>query len=345
MKHFPKVELHRHLEGTFCLPTLFRIAKKNKLDLSHNFDEFKKQVQFPRDSKPDFLTFLSKFRTDWYRSLKDIEDIVYDSVYEMSQDGLFYIELRFSPEHFALQNNFDRMKITKLVIHTANQAATDAGFVIRYLLTFNRSKQDQHEMLALYNQIKELLLPEIVGIDLAGDETNYPPEQFTEFFAQVAADKKYGITIHAGEVTPAQQIWCAIDELHANRIGHGVAAINDPKVQKELIDRDISLEQCITSNYQTNSWADEPHHPFGRLFRAGVPVTLNSDDPFIQDTDLTDDYVKAVKYFNLDVKDLAAINHTAIRTSFLAPTEKRQLATAYDARIEEFLTKHAPKLM
>lgn len=336
MCHFPKVELHRHLEGTFSLPTLFRIATDNNIGLSADFEEFKKQVQFPRDSEPDFLTFLSKFRNDWYRSHQDVYDITHDSVLEMADDGIFYIELRFSPEHFSYHNNFNREEITRLVIKAGNDAAAKANFQIRYLLTFNRSKQDQYEMIQLYDKMKDMDIKEIVGVDLAGDETNNPPEDFTAFFDHVKRDNQYKITIHAGEVTPSQQIWFSIQHLHADRIGHGVSAIHDIEVQKELMKRDISLEQCITSNYQTGSWADEAKHPLGDLYRAGVPVTINSDDPFIQDTDLTDDYIKAVQYFDLDIKDLIALNRTAIRTSFLTQKEKSELSDSFDAKIAAF---------
>ncbi|MFW5802064.1 MAG: adenosine deaminase [Spirochaeta sp.] len=336
MKHFPKIELHRHLEGTFSLPTLYRISKKNNIGLSENFQEFKHQVQFPRESEPDFLTFLSKFRNDWYRSHQDVYDITYDSVLEMAEDGIYYIELRFSPEHFALQNDFDREEITKLIIQAGNAAAAKAGFTIRYLLTFNRSKQNQHEMIDLYNRMRDLNIPEIVGIDLAGDESNDPPENFSEFFAHVKKDNRYRITIHAGEVTPSQQIWYAVEHLHADRIGHGVSAIHDSAVQELLKEKNISLEQCITSNYQTGSWADEEHHPLGDLYRKGVPVTINSDDPFIQDTDLTDDYIKTIHYFGFVLQDLINLNHIAIDTSFLPASEKAQLKADYDAEVQRF---------
>lgn len=336
MQHFPKIELHRHLEGTFSVPTLYKIAQKNNIGLSSDYAEFQAQVQFPRDSKPDFQNFLSKFRNDWYRSHQDVEDIVYHSVREMADDGIFYIELRFSPEHFSAHNDFNREEITRLVIASANKAAADAGFMIRYLLTFNRSKQNQHEMIKLYDTMREMNIPEIIGIDLAGDETKNPPEQFDEFFAHVKKDNKYKITIHAGEVSPAQQIWYAIEHLHADRIGHGVSAIHDPELQQRLIDLDVSLEQCITSNYQTGSWADLTNHPLGALYRAGVPVTINSDDPHIQDTDLTDDYIKAVDFFDLDVDDLVKLNHTAIRTSFLSESAKQELMQDYDTHIAAF---------
>jgi adenosine deaminase len=336
MKSFPKIELHRHLEGSFSLPTLHRIAEKNDLGYSRDMAEFKKAVQFPRDSEPDFLTFLSKFKNNWYRSHQDVWDIVHDSVLGFADDGLFYIELRFSPEHFALFNDFDRMEITRLVIKAANTAATAIGLQIRYLITFNRGKQDQYEMIDLYHAIRDLKIPEIVGIDLAGDETQYPPENFTEFFTTVRDEGLYGATIHAGEVTPSHQIWDSIKLLHAARIGHGTTSIEDPDLQTLLREKKIVLEQCITSNYQTGSWVDEHNHPLGRLYRAGIPVTINSDDPTIQDTDLTDDYMKACSYFDLSVDDLVALNVTAIEGSFLNDADKAKLMTSYRKAIKQF---------
>lgn len=341
MKQFPKVELHRHLEGTFALPTLHRIALKNGLPYSTSVPEFKKAVQFPRDSEPDFLTFLSKFKNDWYRSHQDVYDIVHDSVQGFAEDGLFYIELRFSPEHFALHNNFDRMEITRLVIDAANTAAQAANVRIRYLVTFNRGKQNQHQMIDLYRALRALKIPEIVGIDLAGDETQFPPDQFTEFFKLVKDEGIYGTTIHAGEVTPADQVWESINLLHAGRIGHGTSSIDDVELQKRLTEEGIVLEQCITSNYQTGSWVDEEHHPLGRLFRAGVPVTINSDDPTIQDTDLTDDYIKACSYFNLTIDDLVKLNLTAIEGAFLSGEEKATLQKDYLEAVAAFRQQHA----
>lgn len=341
MSEFPKVELHRHLEGTFALKTLHEVAMKNRLPLSRNFREFKSQVQFPRDEGPDFLKFLSKFRTDWYRSLDDVERVVFDSVLELKSDGLYYIELRFSPEHFALQNNFDRIEITRLIIDTANRAAKQIGVRVKYLITFNRNKQDQDEMIALYSKIRDLRHPDIVGVDLAGDETNFPPELFTRFFDVVRKDGLYKATIHAGEVSPPEQIWEAINLLHASRIGHGTSSINDPKLQTYLREHRIALEQCITSNYQTGSWVDEEHHPLGALYHNNVPVTINSDDPFIQDTDLTDDYVKATRYFGFTVDDFVRLNMLALETSFLNDQDKMALGQEYVRRANEFRTAHS----
>ncbi len=341
MKEFPKVELHRHIEGAFALPTLHRIAMKNKLDYSSDFSEFKKAVQFPRESEPDFLTFLSKFNNQWYRSHEDVYEVVHDSVLQFADDGLFYIEMRFSPEHFALHNDFNREEITRLIVEASNTAAATTGVRMKYLITFNRGKQDQFEMIDLYHSIRDLNLTDIVGIDLAGDETQYPPQDFVKFFQVVKDEGIYKATIHGGEVSPSQQIWDSIELLHASRIGHGTSSVDDPKLQELLKREGIVLEQCITSNYQTGSWVDEQHHPLGKLYRNGVPVTINSDDPTIQDTDLTDDYMKACRYFDLSLDDLVNLNKIAIDGAFLPDDEKEKLQADYAVAVQSFRTTHS----
>jgi adenosine deaminase len=341
MENFPKVELHRHLEGTFPVEKLYQLSLKNNLERPRDFESFKAEVQFPKNSSPDFLTFLTKFRNDWYRSLDDVYFITYHSVKELVHDGLTYCELRFSPEHFALENDFDRAQVTKLIVEAGNTAAKDAGLEIRYLLTFNRSKQTSEQMIELYNRLKRLEIPEIVGIDLAGDEINYPPEQFRNFFALIESDGLYKSTIHAGEVTPSEQIWEAIRNLHADRIGHGTSTIDDEPLQEYLKSSGIALELCITSNYQTGSWEDERNHPIGALYRNGVPVTLNSDDPFIQNTDLTDDYIKAVEYFGFDLEDLIRLNLNAITASFLPADRQEGLRKDYLEKVRQFKERHS----
>jgi adenosine deaminase len=340
MKRFPKVELHRHLEGSFPVDKLFQLATRNGLDVPKRLPEFRKAVQFPKDSEPDFLTFLAKFKTDWYRSYEDVEYITYHSVKELRRDGIFYIELRFSPEHFSLQNDFDRAEVTRIVLEAGNRAAREAEIEIRYLLTFNRNKQTSAEMLDLYDNLKKRGFDEIVGIDLAGDEINFPPDLFLDFFERVHSDGLYKATIHAGEVTSPTQIWEAVQKLNARRIGHGTQAINDPKLQEYLKENGIALEQCITSNYQTGSWPDQKNHPMGELYRRGVPVTINSDDPFIQDTDLTDDYIKAVRYFGFDLDDLRRLNQTALQASFVDEAAKARLARKYAKRFSRFVKEN-----
>ncbi|MDR1316694.1 MAG: adenosine deaminase [Spirochaetales bacterium] len=341
---FPKIELHRHLEGAFDLKTLFRIARKNKLDVPVDFPSFKNEFQFPKDSDPDFHLFLSKFKNNWYRSLEDVYTITYESVKSFKKDNLFYIELRFNPESFAIFNNFDRAEVTSLVLEAGNKAALEIGLKIKYLITFNRGQRDLDYFLSLYEKLLTINKPEIVGVDLAGDEVNYPVKQFTKLFTAVNQDRRYKATIHAGEVTPSSEIWEAI-KLHAARIGHGTTTIQDPKLQDYLTDNRIALEQCITSNYQTGSWRDSKTHPMNPLYHKGVPVTINSDDPTIQNTELSEDYGKAEKLFGFTFDDFVNLNLTAIQTSFITSSEKETLQNGYLEAVGDFKENAAqPKL-
>ena len=332
----PKIEIHRHLEGTYPIKSLFAMAMKNKLDVPSDLESFKKAFQFPKNHKPDFLLFLSKFKKFWYKSLDDISSIASDSVKALAHENLFYIELRFNPLHFTELTGFAPCDVTRTIIDSCNLAASETGLQIRYLLTFNRGVQTAQEMIQTYKELHSADLSRVVGIDLAGDELNYPPELFADFFALVKKDGQFAIDIHAGEITGTESIWVSIEKLYADRIGHGVSAIHDSKLQDVLKERRIFLAQCITSNYQTGAWENEATHPMKELVGSGVPITIASDDPTIQDSDLTDDYLKTVKNFGWTMDTLVEMNLAAIESTFLAKEEKAALTKEYLAAADSF---------
>ncbi len=339
LTELPKIEIHRHLEGTYPIESLFKMATKNELDVPQDLQKFKEAFQFPKDHESDFLLFLSKFKKFWYKTIEDVAGIAYDSVLSFAEDNLHYIELRFNPLHFTELTGFDPRDVTKTIIDSGDVAAAEIDLDIRYLLTFNRGVQTSQEMIDTYKLLHDSDLSRVVGIDLAGDETNYPPELFVDFFDYVAKEGRFGIDIHAGEVTDSKNMWISIDQLHATRIGHGVAAIDDPEIQKVLKDRNIFLGQCITSNYQTAAWKDETTHPMKPLSEAGVPINISSDDPTIQDTILTDDYEKAVKNFGWTVEDLIESNLKSVDGCFLSDREKAGLRASYEVSATNFKAK------
>ena len=334
---FPKNELHRHLEGTFDIDTLYELSVKNDLDTPRDKKAFKEFCQFPKNHEPDFLLFLEKFHNNWYGSLDDVYKVIYNSVKKIKKEGLFYLELRFSPEHYALVKNFDRIEVTKIVLDAAQTAADETDLKIKYLLTFNRSKQTPQEMLELYKKILDQDFSSIIGVDLAGDETNFPPEMFVDFFKEVHNAGIHKIDIHAGEICDSKQIWTAIDKLHASRIGHGISSYHDKVLQKELLERQICLCQCLVSNYQTNAWSDSKNHPIGYNFKNSIPVSINSDDPTIQNADLVEDYYRVVDYLNFTFEDLVQINLNTIDYSFLNYSEKEKLKEMYLKEINSFI--------
>lgn len=327
----PKIELHRHLEGNFSPKVLYKMARKNHLDFPQDYEEFKAKLQFPKNAPPDFFLFLSKFYNTWYRSLEDVHEVVYDSMKEMaSDDNLIYLELRFNPLHYAIHCGFDPVDSLNTVLTALRKAVEERGILVRYLITFNRGFQKQEEMKNLLKRFqKEADLSGVVGLDLAGDEVNFPPELFTDFF-QYAHAQGFKSTIHAGEVTQPDQIRIAVTDNLALRIGHGVSLIQDPVLMEQMKDKQVAFEMCPISNYQTGAWPDTPNHPLKRLLREGLRVTLNSDDPTVQNTELYDEYQIAHEKMGLTPDELARLNYNAIDGCFLSASEKQNLRNDFE---------------
>jgi adenosine deaminase len=142
--------------------------------------------------------------------------------------------------------------------------------------------------------LRQTVRPRLVGIDLAGDEINYPAERFAPVF-QWAKGQGLHITIHAAEAGQASNIHEAIQLLGADRIGHGVRAWEDASVMDELIKTQVALEMCPTSNLHTGVITNLAHHPLSTYQKLGIRVTINTDDPSISNTSLTDEYLVAAR--------------------------------------------------
>ncbi|NIZ18412.1 adenosine deaminase [Entomospira culicis] len=326
IQDLPKIELHRHIEGSFHPPTLFQIAQKNRLDFPQEFEAFKEQLQFPKDSKPDFALFLSKFYNKWYNDLDDVYTVVYNSFLNIDQnENLFYSEIRFNPFHFCINKGFDPVDTLKTFLMAARSAIREKQSHTKLLMTINRGFYPEERYMEVFKQfVDKVDLTGIIGIDLAGDEVNFPPEKFQHFF-QLIQSHGLPATIHAGEVTSADQIWTAIDKLHAKRIGHGVKVTDDPNLIAYAKEKSIAFEMCPISNYQTGAVPDTANHPIRDLLREGLCVTLNSDDPTVQNATLVDDYNACHHQMGLSIDELKALNLNSIQASFLPPKEKIDL--------------------
>jgi adenosine deaminase len=175
-----------------------------------------------------------------------------------------------------------------------------------------------------------------VGIDLAGDEMLYPARPFAPLFRR-ASEAGLGITVHAGEAGGPENVREAIEDLCARRIGHGIRAIEDSTVVQLIRQRNVTLEVCPTSNLQTGVMPNFGHHPLRDLYLLRVPVTVNTDDPSVSDTTLTDEYLVAVKGMGLGLRDLRTFNRNAIRASFVSPEERltleKQILGEFDQRL------------
>lgn len=156
----------------------------------------------------------------------------------------------------------------------------------------------------------------IIALDLAGDEFNYPAHLFVEHF-KIARNAGLQVTVHAGESGGPQSVWDAINLLGAKRVGHGVAVAKDRKLLDFMLTNDIGIESCLTSNYQTGTWIDTKNHPIKTFLESGVSVSLNTDDPGISNIDIKHEYSIASNTVNLSLKQIKQIQLNGQNQRFL----------------------------
>ena len=320
----PLVDIHRHLDGNIRPETIWDLATRHNIALpAKDLDELRPLCQI-QDKTADLLAFLS--RLDYGISVLADTDACYRIAYENMQDakraGLDYVELRFSPFYMAQSHQLNVADVVEATIAGCTDGSRD--FAIKHNLIGILSRTFGTDACTL--ELNGLLAHKdhITALDLAGDELGYPAPLFTEHFKQ-ARDAGWQITVHAGEADGPQSIWNAIELLGASRIGHCVAAKDDDKLLEYLVEHNIGVESCPTSNYQTAIVVDTANHPIKAFLEAGVEVTLNTDDPGVSAIDIGDEYQVAKDVIQLSDEQLRQIQINGVNQSFISDTEKQQL--------------------
>jgi len=301
----PKVDLHRHLEGSLRLSTLYEIAQAYDLDLpAHSLDALRPYVQIAGEEHR-FRNFLDKFNIlrRFYQSPEIIQRLAYEAVEDAARDNVRYLELRFTPPALAKSRNFPLDEVTEWVMAAAEQACrAHPGLQVQLIISLNR-----HEPLALAEQVTQIAIDRqargIVGLDLAGDEVNYPAEPFAGVF-RAARSAGLGLVAHAGEWTGADSVRTAIEVLGVQRVGHGVRVVEDPGVAALARARGVVFEVCVTSNLQSGVIENLSHHPLRRMLELGLLATLNTDDPAVSDITLSSEYAAAVGAVDVSLADV-----------------------------------------
>ncbi len=329
LRAMPKIDLHRHLEGSLRLNTLLEIAREYGLDLpAANLEKLRPFVQIT-DDPPNHEAFLSKFEIlrHFYRSPEAISRVAYEAVADAAVDNIHYLELRFSPQALARVRGFDWAEVTDWVITAVQQASQDYNIQVGLIVTLVRHEpvaQAYHVAQIAYDRVDK----GIVGIDLAGDEVKYPPAPFTPIF-KTAKEVGLGVTIHAGEWASAVGVRQAIETLYADRVGHGVRAIENSWVLKLIQERAVALEVCLTSNLQTGVVHSISHHPLVDMLDLNILATLNTDDPCVSNLTLTDEYEVAMQDLGLPYQQLRRMVLNAAATAFLPPDGRLRLISHF----------------
>jgi len=336
LRSMPKIDLHRHLEGSLRLETLTCIALEHGVDLpSYDLEKLRPYVQVTEDYHPDFHRFLEKFRLlrRFYKTEQAIDRIAYEAVVDAAADNLKYLELRFNPVALAREKGFRYSDVMDWVWQAASRAQAEHDIIVRLIVSLTRQEPESAEEVvqaAIQRRDRG-----IVALDLSGDEVSYPLQPFISLFNRARADG-LGLIVHAGEAGGPENVREAIELIGPERIGHGVRSIANSDVVRMVRDRGVTLEMCPTSNYQTGVMRLMKHHPLPDFYRLGIKVTLNTDDPSISDTTLSDEYYLAIAGMGLEMADLKRIIMTAVRATFLPPNEKAALEARFRAELERF---------
>lgn len=327
LKRMPKVELHCHLELAFRKSTLRRWALEKGMDVARQEDFDRKfLIKEPMDDLPSVL---HKFLNT--RDIVDTEAKVEQLTFEVCEDmfllsNVRILELRYAPSFLLdVHPAMDADRMLEAILRGMARAEAAYPMVVGLIGLLQRIKsvEDNAHWCDWMLERKA----HFVGMDLADDEVSYPASPFAPLFLK-AKIQGLGITVHAGEPNvpgAAKNILVALDELGADRIGHGVQAIHDAEVVARLVKDGVPLELCPWSNVLTRAVPDLKSHPFKRLMDAGVRTTVNTDDPGVMDISLMQDCEHLTTHLGVTLEELRQCNQWARQASFISKQRVEQV--------------------
>jgi adenosine deaminase len=301
-RSLPKVELHRHLEGSLRLSTLLEVSREVDLNIS-DLDLLRPLVQVDQADPRTSENFLSKFEVlrKFYRSREIIRRITGEAIADAAADNVRYLELRFTPSTLAKAGDYPLGEVIDWVSTAALSAQSKYEITTRLIASVNR-----HE-----------------SVDLAAQ------------VAQLAIER---LDSQAGEWGPAENVAQAIDLFAAERIGHGVRVMEDPQITAMARERGTTFEVCLTSNYQSGVVNGLDDHPIQEMIQAGLNPTINTDDPGISQITLGSEYELVCEQLRVNLAALQDRVIAAAQAAFLPEDEHEKLAKALEGEFQELIS-------
>jgi adenosine deaminase/aminodeoxyfutalosine deaminase len=338
LRKLPKAELHLHLEGTVDPATLAELSRRHPTPLAVLNNRYTDVSQsgrvFTEDEAralydyKDFVGFLMAFKavTERLRDAEDYELVTYRMCEKLAREGCVYAEVYVSvgvvfwrgKEFDALFEGMERGR---------DRGERDFGVKVRWIFDAVRHFGPEEGWRVLRKAI-ELRERIVLGIGIGGDEARGPAKDFREIYGE-ARNQGLRLTAHAGESTGPESIWDALRELKAERIGHGLHAIEDPALVEQLAQTGTTVEICVSSNLKTGCCQKLEEHPVRKLFDAGVKITVATDDPEMFHTTLTREYQILQEHFGFSDEELRHVARNSFEASFLSEEEKETFMKAF----------------
>lgn len=334
IRSVPKVLLHDHLDGGLRAQTIIELANDQHYKKLPTKDPEELAEWFHRGAnKGNLAEYLEGFEhTCGVMQTKEaLERAAYEMMEDMKNDGVCYVETRFAPV-FHTKNKLYYEDAVNAVLKGLERGKKDFGVGFGLIICGMRNMKNTIDFAEIAINFRN---QGAVGFDLAGEEGGYPPKKHLEAF-QAIQRANFNITIHAGEAFGKESIWQAIQWCGAHRIGHATHLIEDFTYDKDgnvtgfgelanyILDKRIPLEICLLSNVHTGAVDKIENHPFGVLFKEKFRVTINTDDRLMSNTTLTNEFVLAIKHFNLTLEDVEKITLNSMKSAFIHYDERLQ---------------------
>ncbi|WP_307813261.1 adenosine deaminase [Streptomyces sp. N35] len=330
----PKAELHVHHVGS--------ASPRIVADLAARHPDSK--VPTDPEALADFFTFTDFAHfievylavVDLVRTPEDVRLLTFEVARDMARQNIRYAELTVTP-YSSVRRGIDERAFMEAIEDARKAAESEFGTILRWCFDIPGEAGLESAEVTARLATDDALRPEgLVSFGLGGPEIGVPRPQFKPYFDRALAAGLHSVP-HAGETTGPGTIWDALNELGAERIGHGTSSTQDQDLLKHLAEHRIPLEVCPTSNIATRAVTTLDEHPIKEMAEAGVLVTINSDDPPMFGTDLNSEYAVAARLLGLDERGIAELAKNAVEASFLDPEGKHRIATEIDTYTERWL--------
>ncbi|MBN2471970.1 MAG: adenosine deaminase [Anaerolineae bacterium] len=332
IQQMPKVELHVHLEGATRPETLLTLARKHGVALPANSVEgIREWYTFT-----DFDHFIEIYMVicACIRAPEDIELLAREFLMNQARQNILYSEVTYTAySHYDAAGQRLPYDDQLAALERARAwAERELGVTMRYIIDIPRGipAEDGFEIARWVAGARDR---GVAALGLGGPEVGNPPSLYADTFA-FARENGVPCVLHAGETVGPESIWEALEIGHSQRIGHGVRCLEDPALVDHLRARQIPLEVCPSSNVCLKVAPTFAQHPLPRLLAAGLYITLNSDDPPMFNTTLTDEYLRAAKAFSLNAAQVETLVLNGVQAALLPEPERARIAAAFRAEFE-----------
>lgn len=332
--NWPKAELHSHLDGAMRLETMLEEAdRQGRMDLlpATDLDGLKAELKKVDDSS-DLWEYLAwfKYTIGLMQSEQVLSRIAYEMAADFAAENVRWLEVRFGPVlHTA--DGLSMESVMDAVLDGLARAESEFGIRSGVIVCALRDRFIEASV-AQAELAEKYLGRGVIGFDLAGGEAGNPAKQHLNAFYH-ARNSLLNLTVHAGESWGPESIRQALFFCGAHRIGHGVTLVDDPNLLRFMVDRQIPLEICPTSNVQTHVVPSYEGHPMKQLADAGVPVTINTDSRLFSHTTTTGELWLAHSRCGLDAEQTRQAALNAFRFAFLEHGEKQRMLAEAEAAI------------